>query len=149
MTEAISAGKPMLVVPFFGDQPLNGAQAETIGFGKTLSYADLTESSLLDGLQTVLSAEMKISARQASKIWKDRQNEPLDTAVFWTERVIRWGHADQLHTIAKDLPFYQYMLLDVAVAVLLAVLILLAVLRLVLVYTLRFISGGNSKEKLH
>lgn len=92
---------------------------------------------------------MRISARRASKIWRDRQNDPLDTAVFSTERVIRWGHADQLHTIAKDQPFYQHILLDVAIAVFVVLGILLAVLRLILVYTLRFISGGNGKEKLH
>lgn len=92
---------------------------------------------------------MRTSARQASKIWRDRQNDPLDTAVFWTERVIRWGHKDQLHTIAKDLPLYQYLLIDVGATVILALAALLVVLRLILVVTLSFISGGNGKEKLH
>ena len=34
MTEAVSAGKPMVVVPFFGDQYNNGATAEAAGIGK-------------------------------------------------------------------------------------------------------------------
>ena len=57
MTEAISAGKPMLIVPFYGDQPLNGAAATAVGLGKTISYADMSEKTLLEGLQSVLSAE--------------------------------------------------------------------------------------------
>lgn len=57
MTEAVSAGKPMLIVPFYGDQPLNAASAEMIGLGKAISYAEMTEKTLLEGLQSVLSAE--------------------------------------------------------------------------------------------
>lgn len=57
MTEAISAGKPMLVIPFFGDQPYNGAQATAIGFGKMVPYMEITEKSLTEGLNSVLSAE--------------------------------------------------------------------------------------------
>lgn len=57
MTEAISAGKPMLVVPFFGDQPLNAAQAVDIGLAKSISYEELTEKTLDEGLRFVISAE--------------------------------------------------------------------------------------------
>ncbi|KAJ0175792.1 hypothetical protein K1T71_008951 [Dendrolimus kikuchii] len=149
MTEAISAGKPMLVVPFFGDQPYNGAQATAIGFGKTVPYVEMTEEALTEGLNSVLSAEMRISARRVSKIWKDRQAEPLDTAVYWTERVIRWGNYDQLHSISRDMPFYQYLLIDVAAVLLLAVIMLVIILRLMLFATLRFIIGNVDKEKLH
>lgn len=93
---------------------------------------------------------MRLSARQASMIWRDRQNDPLDTAVYWTERVIRWGPRDPLHSTARDLPFYQYMLLDVAAVVVAAVVLLLIVLKFLLTVILRLISGGYStKEKLH
>lgn len=150
MTEAISAGKPMLVMPFFGDQPLNGASARAIGFGTVVSYVDLTEKSLLDGLKTVLSADMRLSARRASKIWRDRPTDPLDTAVYWTERVIRWGHQAPLHSAARDLPLYQYLLLDVALAILFAFIVLIVLFRKILVIILHFISGSvNSKEKLN
>ncbi|NP_001243972.1 UDP-glycosyltransferase UGT46A2 precursor [Bombyx mori] len=150
MTESISAGKPMLVIPFFGDQHLNGAQAEKIGFGKVVSYADLSEKTFLDGLQSVLSPEMRLSARRASNIWSDRQADPLDTAVYWTERVIRWGHRAPLHSPARDLPLHQYLLLDVAAAILVAILVLIAILRLIVVLIIRFFSGSvTAKEKLH
>lgn len=57
MTEAISAGKPMVVVPFYGDQQMNAAAATSLGFAKTVSYADFSEDVLLEALQSVLSAE--------------------------------------------------------------------------------------------
>nr|AEW43139.1 UDP-glycosyltransferase UGT46A3 [Helicoverpa armigera] len=150
MTEAISAGKPMLIVPFYGDQPLNGAAATSIGLGKAISYADMTEKSLLEGLQSVLSAEMRVSARRASKMWQDRIADPLDTAVYWVERVIRWGDQDPLHSAARDLTFIEYNLIDVAAVILLAIVFIILVLRIVVNQILRLLSASMSKkEKLH
>nr|XP_021186280.2 UDP-glycosyltransferase UGT5 isoform X2 [Helicoverpa armigera]WRX06240.1 UGT46A4 [Helicoverpa armigera] len=150
MTEAISAGKPMLIVPFYGDQPLNGAAATSIGLGKAISYADMTEKSLLEGLQSVLSAEMRVSARRASKMWQDRIADPLDTAVYWVERVIRWGDQDPLHSAARDLTFIEYNLIDVAAVILLAIVFMILVLRIVVNQILRLLSASMSKkEKLH
>ncbi|XP_022123901.2 UDP-glycosyltransferase UGT5 isoform X1 [Pieris rapae] len=116
MTEAVSAGKPMVVVPFFGDQPSNGAAAEAAGLAKVVTYYDLTEESLSAALEKVLSAEMRLQARLLSNIWNDRQTPPLETAVYWVERVIRWGPAAKLHSPARDMPLYQLALLDVAAA---------------------------------
>lgn len=150
MTEAISAGKPMLIVPFYGDQMVNGAAATTIGLGKAISYADMSEKSLLEGLQSVLSPEMRMSARRASKIWQDRIADPLDTAVYWVERVIRWGHQDPLHSTSRDMGFIEYNLLDVAAVIFLSFVFLILILRIVLNQILRLFGGStNKKEKLH
>ncbi|XP_063536413.1 UDP-glucosyltransferase 2-like [Cydia strobilella] len=152
MTEAIFAGKPMLVVPFFGDQPQNAAVAEAAGLAKVLSYADLSEESMLEGLQSVLSAEMRVSARRASQTWRDRQNEPLDTAVYWTERVLRWGQQAPLHSGAKHLAFHEYALLDVAAALLGTIALSILLLHYT-IFTLipKTISAsfGKEKKKIH
>lgn len=92
---------------------------------------------------------MRLSARQASKIWKDRIADPLDTAVYWVERVIRWGDQDPLHSTARDLNFIEYNLLDVAAVILLAIIMIILILRIVIMKILRLISGGMKKEKLH
>lgn len=42
---------------------------------------------------------------------------PLDTAVYWTEYVIRHKGAPHLRTAAVDMPWYEYLLLDVLAAV--------------------------------
>ncbi|CAB3222586.1 unnamed protein product [Arctia plantaginis] len=150
MTEAVSAGKPMLIVPFYGDQPLNAASADMIGLGKVISYADLTEKTLLEGLQTVLSAEMRLSARRVSKIWHDRIADPLETAVYWVERIIRWGDSDPLHSKARDLSFIEYNLLDVVAVISVTFILFILIMWVVLNKMLRFISGSfHSKEKLH
>jgi glucuronosyltransferase len=43
---------------------------------------------------------------------------PLDTAIFWTEYVIRHGGAPHMRSAALDLSWYQYLLIDVIAFVL-------------------------------
>ncbi|CAH2108578.1 unnamed protein product [Euphydryas editha] len=148
MTEAVSAGKPMVVLPFYGDQPLNGAAAESAGFAKVISYMDLTEESLSEALQVVLSAETRLNARRVSKMWQDRESTPLDSAVFWTERVIRWGHMGKLHSVSKDMPFYEYLLLDVAAAYALIILAIIMTIYFLLTRIFHLLMK-ETKQKVH
>ncbi len=60
---------------------------------------------------------------------------PLDTAVYWTEYVIRHKGAPHLKSAAVELSWYQYLLLDV-IAFLLVVVISALV---IIYYTLKFI----------
>lgn len=48
-----------------------------------------------------------------SNKFKDRLNTPIDTAVFWVEYIIRHKGAPELRSVAVDLSWYQYYLLDV------------------------------------
>lgn len=48
-----------------------------------------------------------------SNRFKDRPLPPLETAVYWTEYVVRQNGAPFMKTAAVDMPFYQYYLLDV------------------------------------
>ncbi|XP_072939187.1 UDP-glucosyltransferase 2-like [Epargyreus clarus] len=148
MTEAVSAGKPMLVVPFFGDQPTNAAAATAAGFAKYIPYLELTEDALENGLKSVLSAEMRLNARRLSKIWQDRQSSPLETAVYWVERVIRWGPASPLHTAARELSFFEHALLDVAATLIGIVLFAICAIWLALSRISRIFTR-SSKEKMH
>lgn len=45
--------------------------------------------------------------------YKDRPLSPQDTVVYWVEYVVRHSGAYHLRTAAADMPFYQYLLLDV------------------------------------
>ncbi|KAM3963661.1 UDP-glycosyltransferase UGT5-like isoform 2-T2 [Aphomia sociella] len=152
LTEAISVGKPMVVVPFYGDQPTNAAAAVAIGFAKKVSYAEFSDDTLFEAVQSVLSAEMRLNARRLSKMWHDRPSKPLDTAVYWVERVIRWGHKDPLHSPARDLNFIQHSLLDVGAAFLVIIIAVILILKGILTLILRIIKASfnfNVKEKKH
>lgn len=43
----------------------------------------------------------------------DKQNKPIENAVFWTEYVIRHKGAPHLKVAGVHLPLYKYLLLDV------------------------------------
>ncbi|XP_046962642.1 UDP-glucosyltransferase 2-like [Vanessa cardui] len=146
-TEAMSAGKPMIILPIFGDQPSNAAAAAEAGVGIVVSYEDLDEDILSNALQTVISDKMRKHTSLVSKIWADRDIPPLDKALFWTEHVIRWGKSTHLHSTARNLTFYQLSLLDVA-AIIIVTICSLVTAFIYLIYKLIQIFKKGTKEKL-
>jgi len=46
----------------------------------------------------------------------------MDTAIYWTEYVIRHRGAPHMRTAGADLPLYQYLLLDVTAVLVTAIL---------------------------
>lgn len=55
----------------------------------------------------------KSKAFELSARFRDRPSSALETAVFWTEYVIRHGNETNTASLAIDFDFYQYFLLDV------------------------------------
>lgn len=69
----------------------------------------------------------KENAIRVQKAFKDRPLSPLDTAIFWTEYVIRHGGAPQMRSAAVGLAWYQYFLLDVIAVLFLTVVAVLLI----------------------
>ena len=65
------------------------------------------------------------NAQKLSRLFRDRPQTPLETAIFWTEYVIRHGGAPHLRSAALDLTWYQYLLLDVIAVMVLSIAIVL------------------------
>ena len=57
VSEAMILGVPMVVIPFVSDQPVNAAQVEKLGLGKTLEYKTVTETVLRETAFSVLADE--------------------------------------------------------------------------------------------
>lgn len=55
----------------------------------------------------------KNSITELADLIQDQPMSGLETAVWWTEYVIRHKGAKHLRNPAADIPFYQYYLLDV------------------------------------
>ncbi|EDW42661.1 GM23918 [Drosophila sechellia] len=53
--ESIYHGKPVVGIPFFGDQFMNMARAEQMGYGITVKYAQLTASLFRSAIERVTS----------------------------------------------------------------------------------------------
>ena len=73
----ISAGKPTVVVPFFGDQPFWGAMCARAGAGPLpIAYKDLTAEKLASQIREALKPESLTRAKELSeKIAKEKGTE--------------------------------------------------------------------------
>ncbi|CAH0686208.1 unnamed protein product [Spodoptera exigua] len=130
-TEAIHYGVPMVAMPIVGDQPANAAAVEESGLGVTLQVRDLNQENLLNAFKKVLDPKFRERVKEVSKAWHDRPISPMDTAVYWTEFAAKHPNFT-FRTAAADVPFYQYINLDVA-AVLITIFILnIVALRIVI-----------------
>lgn len=67
---------------------------------------------------------------------------PMDTAIYWTEYVIRHRGAPHMRTAGADLPLYQYLLLDVIAALVTAFLIVLYVIYFIFKKLITIIRGS-------
>nr|CAD7577320.1 unnamed protein product [Timema californicum] len=89
------------------------------------------------------------SAKQVSRAFQDRPMLPMDTAIYWTEYVVRHRGAPLLHFAGADLSLHQYLLLDVVAvlavfAIIVNLIVFVVVKKLVFLYqTVRAEWGGG------
>ena len=57
VSEAMSCGVPMVVIPFVSDQPVNARQVERLGLGRVLNRKGLTAAALREAAFSVMSHE--------------------------------------------------------------------------------------------
>lgn len=55
----------------------------------------------------------KVNAEEVASKFRDRPHTPIDTSVFWIEYVVRHKGAPELKSVAANLTWYQYYLVDV------------------------------------
>ncbi|KDR20745.1 UDP-glucuronosyltransferase 2B13 [Zootermopsis nevadensis] len=128
--EAAYNGVPVVGIPFYGDQRSNVAHLKARGMAIQLQYENITKQSVLEALRTVLDQPSYIeNARRTARIFRDRPQSALDTAIFWTEYVMRHGGAPHLRSAAVELAWYQYLLLDVIAFTLGTILIFILAVR--------------------
>ncbi|KAI1081882.1 glycosyltransferase family 1 protein [Whalleya microplaca] len=73
----INAGKPTIVVPFFGDQPFWGAMVAKAGAGpEPIPYKDLTATALAEAIRTATKTETQERARELGE--KIREEKGTD-----------------------------------------------------------------------
>lgn len=112
--ESTYRGVPIVGIPFFADQYLNLGILISKGVAVKVDYLTLTKQSLLDGIQEVLNNNSyQINMKKLSAIYREHPVSALDSAIFWTEYVIKHGGASHLRPASTDLYWYQFLLLDV------------------------------------
>ncbi|CAG7731239.1 unnamed protein product [Allacma fusca] len=104
ITEAIFHGVPLVSLPVTAEQDYNAERIHARGYGVRLEIGSLTENDLADAIYKVVNdPSYKSSMLLKSKQYKDRPMKPLDTAIWWTEFVLR--HDDT--SFLKPMSIYQ------------------------------------------
>ncbi|CAH0395928.1 unnamed protein product [Bemisia tabaci] len=111
--EAVSEGKPMLIMPKDSDQPMNAQALKAQGVAQILELNGIRNETIYETIKEVLKPKYAERAKELARLFHDRPMSAADTAIYWIEYVIRNGGARHLRSSAVDLPYYQYLLLDV------------------------------------
>ncbi|XP_071524054.1 UDP-glycosyltransferase UGT5-like [Panulirus ornatus] len=148
--EAIYHTTPVLVLPITADQPKTAISMQDSGFGLALAWEELTVERIVDSIKEIINnPKYTMKVQEASRIFRDQPEPPLERAVFWTEYVIRHRGAPILRSPAAELSWVEFLMLDVlaisSFVVFVAFYILCHLLR---VLCGRAFSDGREKVKL-
>ncbi|XP_055030939.2 UDP glucuronosyltransferase 5 family, polypeptide C1 [Misgurnus anguillicaudatus] len=122
--EALYHGIPVVGIPLFFDQYDNLLRLQERGGAKILSIATLDRSILHTAIKEVITEpSYRLSMQKLSHLHRDKPVQPLDSALFWIEFVMRHKGAAHLRTESYKLPWYSYYSVDVAVVLFTVVLI--------------------------
>ncbi|XP_045463154.1 UDP-glycosyltransferase UGT5-like [Harmonia axyridis] len=114
MEETINHHVPIIGIPFHSDQTMNVDTAVKYGIGLGIEMADMTVENLKSAIFEIMKNQSY--AQNTAKIedlMNDSPMEGLDKAIWWIEYVIRHKGARHLRSPSLDIPWYQYLLLDV------------------------------------
>ena len=111
--EALYHAVPIICLPIFGDQHHNALRIQRKGYGLYLNIAEFTADTLVTAVDEILTnPSYQQNITKASHIFKSRPMTPSLRAAWWIDHVIKYG-GNHLHPAIADLPYYQFLMLDV------------------------------------
>lgn len=123
--EAVHHGVPVLGIPFYTDHHINLNRAQAKGYALKVNFNNITVESLRWALSELLyNPSYSKNVKELSRIFRERPQSPMETAIFWIEYVIKFRGAVHLRSAALDLNWYSNFLLDVIGAVIVAAIVL-------------------------
>ncbi|KAH8294624.1 hypothetical protein KR018_000626 [Drosophila ironensis] len=151
--ESIYHGKPVVGIPLFGDQFMNMARAEQLGYGITVKYAQLNAPLLRAAIDRIATDRRYLErVKILSQQFRDQKESPLERAVYWVEHVTRHKGARYLRSASQDLSFVEYHNLDVLAtafaALSLSLILMYLLVRRVVLKLLSVNYLANQKTKL-
>ncbi|EFA11927.1 UDP-glucuronosyltransferase 1-8-like Protein [Tribolium castaneum] len=145
--ESIHFNKPLLCLPFNGDQLTNAAFARSRQFGAHISPDEITEDSLFNKTTEVLTNPLyRKQMNFHSSLLREQPMKPMDLAIFWVEHVINHRTGDHLKTFATKLPWYKYYLVDVIGFFLGVVFIVVKIVLFLIKFVVRRVSRLSKSE---
>ncbi|KAL1516685.1 hypothetical protein ABEB36_000565 [Hypothenemus hampei] len=130
MQEAIYADKPMIGIPFFGDQPRNVNRMVQLGYGLKILKQNITKESVQETiLKIMMDDRYSIKAKEFGRIFRDVEMNDVIKTVWWTEYVLRHRGAQHFRNPMLDMPFWKIYLLDVIGSIFLGLYVIFKILK--------------------
>ncbi|XP_022163790.1 UDP-glucuronosyltransferase 2B4-like [Myzus persicae] len=125
--ETIHCGKPMVAIPIFGDQMFNTNLLVGKQVAVAIEYKHLDSDHLFNAINEALAEKYTINMKKLQQLYNDRPQSPLETAVYWTEYVIRNKNKSKelLKSQKVHLNLYQSNLIDIFAAFLLPLIVVI------------------------
>lgn len=117
-TESVHCGVPMVVTPIYGDQFLNAAALVHRKIAVLLRYEDITVESVTSSIKELLKPEYQKNAKDVAYAFNNRENSPMETAIWWVEHVLKTGGNKLGQTYSVNMNWFEYHSLDAILAVL-------------------------------
>ncbi|XP_028396857.1 UDP-glucuronosyltransferase 1-9-like [Dendronephthya gigantea] len=113
VTEAVTAGVPIIGFPLFADQPYNAVSMQKNGFGLKLEIKLFSVDELVSAIEEVVTnPSYKSKVEKASAIFQSERVPPIEEAAYWINHVLKFG-GDHLRSYAQDIPLWKYLGLDI------------------------------------
>ena len=148
LLEAKYFAVPVLGIPLYGDQHANLQTASNEGSAKYLRYEDLSDYNLLYTIDELIKNPIyKKRVKYLSDLFKDRPDTPLETAIYWSEYVIRHRGAKHLQSSGVHLNFLQYHSIDVITFLIVIIVIIFMVIKSVIILLINKLKCKNKPRK--
>ena len=125
--EALYNSVPMITMPMFADQPYNARRAEVKGISLTVNIRELKADILVSSIREILfNNSYQENIDRLSQLYRSRPMTPTQRAAYWVDHILEFG-GDHMHSSALDMPWYQYLMLDILTLVLLSLSIIVLI----------------------
>merc|ERR1711915_378081 len=145
--EAIYTGTPMLGLPIFGDQPKNAQIMREMGYGRFITWDNLSADLLVSEITELVSnPSYGNKCASMSKYFNDQLTSPTDRAVYWTEYCLRYKGSGHLRSPEADLSWIEVLHLDILTCLLIIVVIVVKLVKKLFSLCFGKKSGKAKKE---
>ncbi|XP_030374414.1 UDP-glucuronosyltransferase 2B10 [Scaptodrosophila lebanonensis] len=111
--EAAYYGVPMIGLPLYYDQFSNVERMKQAGGAKSLDLYNINVAQLMETItELIYNPRYSRQAKDLSRRFRDQPMSPLETAIWWTEYVLRHDGAHHMRMAEQDLSFMQYYSVD-------------------------------------
>lgn len=110
--EAVDRAVPMILIPFFADQPGLAVKLQSKGIGRLINFGDLNEKILRETIEEVAKPVYKENALKLRELVYDQPMTSREKAVWWIEYFIRHQGVKHQDYLGRHVSLYKQLGLD-------------------------------------